>query len=66
MTPEQEASYVNSQTACALIRMEGMKAENEFRQQQGLTIAYDEAAFLAVIEEYGIHHNAVVSMFRSC
>ena len=65
MTPEQTASYVNSQAACALIEMQGMIAANQFRMQQGLTIAYDEKAFFALIDQYGISHNAVITQFSS-
>lgn len=29
------------------------------------SLAYDEAAFLAVIEKYGIHHNGVFALIQS-
>jgi hypothetical protein len=64
MTPEQKAAYINSQVACALIEMEGMKALNIYRQSRDETIAYDDEAFLDVINRYGIHHNAVVEFFQ--
>jgi len=59
MTPEQKAAFVNSQVACALIEAMGMKAENQQRTHLGQSIAYGEEAFAALIEKYGIHHNAV-------
>ena len=65
MTEAQQAAYIQSQSACALIEMEAMKAENTYREMRGETIAYNEKAFLDLIERYGIHHNAVISMFRS-
>lgn len=64
MTDEQEAAYVSSQTACALITAFGMVAENQDRLSQGKTIAYGEEAFNDLINEYGIHHNSVITTFR--
>jgi hypothetical protein len=61
MTPEQKAAFVNSQVACALIEAMGMQAENQQRTNRGHSIAYGEDAFAALIEKYGIHHNAVHS-----
>jgi hypothetical protein len=63
MTEEQNAAYVFSQSACALIEAMGMVAENAHRQQCGNSIAYGEEAFNALINKYGIHHNAVVTAF---
>jgi hypothetical protein len=54
------AAYVNAQVACALIEMESMKVANQERMAQGHAFAYGEDAFLALIEKYGIHHNATV------
>lgn len=56
-TPEMKAAYVNSQAACALLEMEGMKAANSQHED---CQPYDENAFQAVIEKYGIHHNGVL------
>ncbi len=63
MTPEQLASFVFANSVAAFAEIQGMVAENTFREQKGQTIAYDEEAFLAVIEKYGIHHNAVMTTF---
>lgn len=63
MTDEQKAAYIQSQSACALIEMHAMAAENSEREQQGLAQAYDGEAFMEVIERYGIHHNAVMETF---
>ena len=60
MTPEERAAYVNAMVACASIRAIGMQAENEHRAMQGLAPAYGEEQFAALIDEYGIHHNAVL------
>ncbi len=64
MTPEQAAAFVQSQTACALAEIEAMKAANVSRDQQGHSHAYGEEAFLAVPDQFGIGHNAVVQLFR--
>lgn len=63
MTEEQNAAYVSSQSACALIEAMGMVAENTHRQQCGKIIVYGEEAFNALINKYGIHHNAIVTTF---
>lgn len=63
MTNGQRAAYVFAQTVCALAEIEGMKAENMQRQFKGEAMAYDEAAFVGVIDKYGIHHNGVIECF---
>jgi hypothetical protein len=64
MTTEETVAYVHSQTACALIELEAMKAENANRAMRGETQAYGEQAFNDLINRYGIHHNAVIGIFR--
>ena len=59
-TTLKRITYLQSQIACAMIELEGMKAENEMRKHQDLTIAYPEKAFQDVILKYGIYHNAVI------
>lgn len=65
MTPEQSASFVNSQAACMLVAMEAMKAANERRRQQELSDAYGEDEFLALIDIYGCGHNTVVAILHN-
>lgn len=60
MNENERAVFLMSQTACALIEMEGMKAANIERESHGYALAYGEEAFLALIEKYGIHHNAAL------
>lgn len=60
MTPDQAIVYVQSQVACALIEMEGMRALNTERESHGYSIAYDEEAFLELPKKYGINHAAVI------
>jgi len=61
MTDEQKAAFIMSQTACALIEAAGMTAENNQRLHAGHSMAYTEDAFLNLIEQYGISHNAVLN-----
>ena len=60
MNENENAAYVMSQAACALIEAMGMHAENMQRQQLGQSMAYSDEAFLKLINRYGIHHNAVI------
>ena len=55
---------VQARVACALIRMEGMKAENAQREYCGASLAYGADAFLAVIDEECIGSNAVITTLR--
>ena len=64
MTDEQKAAYVFAQSVCALAKVEAMKAENMQREAEGKSMAYDEVAFVSVIEEYGIHNNAMITLFH--
>ena len=63
MTDEQRAAFVMSQSACALIEAMGMHAENMQREQRGMAMAYNDTAFLDLVNRYGIHHNAVLTTF---
>ena len=60
MSDSENAAYVFSQSVCAMVEAMGMAAENQQREHRGESIAYDEDAFAAIINKYGIHHNAVV------
>jgi hypothetical protein len=65
MDPAQQAAYIQSQSAAALIEALGMMSENIQRQVLGQSMAYDHGAFLDVILRYGIHHNGVISFFQN-
>ena len=64
MNENQQAAFIVSQSASALIEAMGMVAENEQRKHRGESIAYPEAAFTALIDRYGIGHNAVLGFYR--
>lgn len=54
-------AYVQTQTAAALIEMEGMKAFNSERERHGYAPGYDETAFLCLIDKYQLGHNSVIT-----
>jgi hypothetical protein len=64
MTSEQKAAYIFSQAVCALAEIEGMKAGNSHRLSTDGCISYDDEAFFAVAEKYGLGHNSVISLFQ--
>lgn len=64
MTPEQQAAFINSQVACALIELAGMQAENTARQQLGQSPAYQEDSFQVLMRRYLIGHNEVLTFFQ--
>ena len=66
MTNAQGAAYVMAQAVAALAEIEGMKAENQAREDQGKSQAYDEAAFVAVPTRLGLYHNDVYAVFAGC
>jgi len=45
----------------AEIRMNGMIAENKQREVLGQSMAHDENAFTALIDEFGLTHNALIT-----
>lgn len=64
MTSEIAAAQINARCATAMIRALGMQAENQQRQHQGLSPAYTEDAFIAVINEEGTHWNAIATLLQ--
>jgi hypothetical protein len=61
MTQEEEnlqsLVYFKMNMLQAEIELQGMIAENKTRELRGESLAYNEKAFTALIEKYGIHHN---------
>lgn len=57
----KEQVYLLGMFAQGVIRAMGMMSENMQRVQLGQSIAYNDKAFNDLIEELGIHHNAIVS-----
>lgn len=66
MTPEQSAAYVIAMSACAAGKVAGMVAQNDSdKLVVGRYPTFNASDFNAVAEEFGIHHNAVMSLFQS-
>lgn len=64
MNEVSRAAYVNAMAACAVIEMQAMLAANQARAMQSFSPAFGEEDFRALINQYGIHHNAVISYLR--
>ena len=52
--------YINSQIACFVAEIEGMKAENAERALAGFSPAYTHKEFVELPAQYGLSHNQVV------
>lgn len=61
MTENQQAAYVIAQAACATITAMGMQADNDQHPEDQ---PHTKEDFDALIEEWGIHHNAVLGEFQ--
>lgn len=59
-----KAVYVFARCVRALIKIEGMKAENKMVEIRQESPAYYEDDFLRVIDQEGIHENDVISGLR--
>ena len=64
MTEEQKAAYVIGMAVGGLIEAFGMMSDNMQRQYRGESIAYDEKAFYKLMEDRGLHNNAIVKFFQ--
>jgi hypothetical protein len=63
MSHEQQAAYIIAQAVCAMAEIAGMQAMDRAWEKQGYS-TYNDLDYAAVIEKYGIHHNAVLSLFQ--
>ena len=57
-------ALLNAAVARAAIRAMGMQAENMIRHKRGESLAYDENAFLEVIDGECIGYNSAIMMTR--
>ncbi len=64
MDEQQSAAYVFAMAIGGLIEALGMQAANQERLSNCQAIAYDEAAFQKVVDERGLHHNSVLTIFH--
>ena len=60
----RQATYVFAQAVAALARIEGMKAFNQERQNNGYSLGYSEDAFEKIIEDFGLGHNSVMTILN--
>ena len=58
------AAFLNSQVACAMIEAMGMKAENEKRKAMGEYPIYFQQDFQALISKYQIGYNDALLILR--
>ncbi len=64
MTREEKVAYINSQIACMLAEMEGMKAANAHCAVFNETPVHSEQDFLDLPVRYGVTHNQVLGYLR--
>lgn len=64
MSPEQQAAYVIAQAACVTAEIAAMQAANTADAAAGRSPSFTSEDFLQLINSYGIHHNAVLTLFR--
>jgi hypothetical protein len=64
MNEQERCAYINSMATCAMIRAMGMQAANEICKSNGEPPKYTKMNFDLLIEEYGIHHNGVLTQMR--
>lgn len=61
MNEEQSLIYLKGIILQAEIRMQAMIVANKEREINGEALAYNEQSFLDLINEFGIHHNALIT-----
>ena len=61
MTEEQRLVYVQGMILQARIKLESMLVANKEREMRGESLAYGEAEIYGIIDECGIHHNALIT-----
>ena len=61
MTEEQRIVYMQAHILCVQIEFEAMKTFNHERRSNGLADAYDEKAFMDLIENSQIGHNVCIT-----
>lgn len=57
----QRVAYTISNAIGGLIEAMGMQAKNQERLSEGKTIAYDDVAFINIVEDRGLHHNSLMT-----
>jgi hypothetical protein len=65
MTDEQRASYIISQSVCAMAEIEAMKVENVIAALRNEYPLRTESDFQGVVSKYQLDHNSVISYFMN-
>lgn len=63
MNDAQKAAYVIAMAACAQVETAAMLAHNQTVPANHHS-RYEYTEFMTLIEKYGIHHNAVLTLFN--
>ncbi len=63
MNENEKAAYVQAQATAALIEAMAMVSENFERYRKGQAIAYNQDAFMSLLDNYGLHHNNLMFYF---
>lgn len=64
MITEERIAFVTARAAELNARVAGMVAENQLRQQRGESIAYGEAEFSAMLDDYQFGYNDLIKFFE--
>jgi len=64
MDDAQKAAYITAMAACAQIEAAAMLAHNQAVPPNHHS-RYEYTEFMALIDKYGIHHNAVLTLFQN-
>lgn len=64
MTQDQKAAYVMAQAVMLQNKTLGMHAENLRLTSQDQQPKYGEADFEQIADEYGLDHNALITLFH--
>lgn len=64
MTPEQKAAFVIAMCVQGWSKICLMHAQNLQAVQRGEALFFSEADFNKVIEDYGLHNNALITFFN--
>ena len=65
MNEDQKIIYARGLLLQAEITMQAMIAANKQSEIRGESPAYGETAFTNLIDEFGVHHNALIGNLRS-
>ena len=61
----QKIVYIFGMAVGGMMKMQGMIATNKERESEGKALAYDEAAFAELQDDYQLYHNSILTTIRS-